>query len=287
MGLVTASKIYSDWPARGGLVTDGSLETWSDTSTLTHWTKSGSGTLTRTSAGANVKQGSYAAVVKTGSSSEPMEIYQDVSVVADAYGGYQLTAMAWVKASHLGGYVFISTETGEILARAQHSGGGSWEMVRVSAVIPSGHTRLRVGYRWTARVASENSYVDAFSCLLGDTYYEVEINGKNIFPVDLPENVLSTTGTTVDGKIYGCEDGIVIVDRTLKFEAVTGNFYRKMKYFYRYVAAGSTYEIKYVDEDGYEYDARMLSGSLSDAQMIASDLYSFSIGLRLTDKGII
>jgi hypothetical protein len=281
---MTLSKISALWPRAGGSFTDGRFDSWTGDSPDS-WTASPAARVTKEST--EVKTGTYSAKITTTATGQGGQIYQDIDFSSEEadMSGFRLSVVGWVKAGYPGGYLFISTVSGEILAQKQHPGTSDWQRLHCTAIIPSGYTRIRAGFRWYPSVGDIAAYVGGLSCLRGDTPSEILIEGKNVFPVSLPEMVLSSSGYTADGEIFGIGDGVVVVDRIFRFEGVDGDFYRQLRDFYRYVAVGMTYEVTYTDDDGNEYQARMMS--FQDAEMIGSDLYNFSITLRLKDIGIL
>ena len=74
------------WPARGGEVTDGSFEYWSGND-LDYWTKSGSGSLYKST---SHKDGSYSARLGSSATGQKEEIYQDIADPS-SYAGYRMT----------------------------------------------------------------------------------------------------------------------------------------------------------------------------------------------------
>lgn len=231
-----------------------------------------------------IKIGTYSARLRSGSGGEHIEIYQDISDYAN-YLGKRLTFMAWVRASQIGAYVYISTASGVVTASVGNKGLGTWERLRVMADIPTTATRIKVGIMWDPKSINNYCYADGCALVLGDTCGRIELTEANVYPVESPEDVLISGGVTADGELFFVEDGVNIIIRRLNFETILEELYLRIRNFYRYAVEGPTYSFEYTDREGITWSARMLRESLSDAKKVGSGLYTCSLSLRLTDKG--
>ncbi len=123
-------------------ITDGGMEVWDDANTLHSWTKSVNPTLDQESGAANVYAGTYSAKL----SGAAGYIYQDISSVAVVLGKrYSFTAYCKTStASHARVSLWYDGTGGTVTYSQAHSGGGSFEKLAVSAVIPADATYVRV-----------------------------------------------------------------------------------------------------------------------------------------------
>lgn len=276
----------------GTIVTDGSFENYSVQASQTsgRWSKQligGAGSVAIVTTGApEIPDETHYLKMISGSSGKHTECRQQLAIISGMVGK-EVTFAGWAWSKIPGSYTYIDTDAGRLATGAVAPGMETWEEIRVTATIPSGATTVVVGIAWDPGQNSKSAYYDSFSVVAGDTHIRVELTEGYIFPYDLPENYLVSTGMTADGLLFVNDNGVTVPQIRLKLEGIPEDQYQAVRNFYRYVANGPTQEIEYIDIDEAEYACRMLTDSLADAAEIGPGLYNCSITLRIRDeKGI-
>ncbi|MFA4917126.1 MAG: hypothetical protein WC560_10710 [Syntrophales bacterium] len=126
-------------------IADGGMEIWTNPTTLTNWTAVVKDPDKESGAG-NVYAGTYSAKIDTSGGGGAAYIYQAVTTIA-TIAGKRFTFKAYVKtASATMARVAITTDgtAGTTTYSDYHTGGGTFEQLSVSAVVPSDATYVRV-----------------------------------------------------------------------------------------------------------------------------------------------
>lgn len=140
-------------------ITDGGLELWDDSSTLTNWTKSvGGGSLAREAS--VVRTGTYSAYM-TASGSEA-HFYQDAVTWSNDFRGKRFSAKIWARASDSSDLARIRIDdgVGETEATVILNPADTWTELIVSRVLDASATRLRIE---VATTDGDDIYFDDFS----------------------------------------------------------------------------------------------------------------------------
>lgn len=157
----------------GNLLTDGKLDAWDDSTTLTNWTLVGVGASIARTGDADYKRPGSQYSCKLTRVGADAYIYQDISS-PDDYDGKTVTIGAWVLSSTASqARILISTtgDAGAITAVASdyHTGSGEWEYLSATVTLDTTLTVLRVSL---------------YNAVAGDVYYDnVSINIAKILKV--------------------------------------------------------------------------------------------------------
>lgn len=119
-------------------ITDGGLELWDDSTTLTNWTETGSATLTKQNSTPN--EGTFYAGFAGAATGT---IYQDIDSTND-YAGATLTFTAYCKTGNADAYRLAISDGVGTTEGSTHSGGGSWEQLSVARTFDVASDKVRL-----------------------------------------------------------------------------------------------------------------------------------------------
>ena len=151
-----------------------------------------------------IKGGLYSAKITYGSASA--NLYQGITI-DDYYDNRKVTVSAWVYTT-VADKVRIQIPTGAgTYSSSYHTGGGGWEKLVTSAVVPAGATLLRINF---VIEAAGSAYIDGVMFVEGNTARPFSSHNLDFLTDSSNINTLVDYIITADGAVVVYEGNIVI-----------------------------------------------------------------------------